>query len=209
MQKRQGLIITLTALLTGLTLVGGVAMYFVLRSTEKPAGLTAESKPTELPKSELPPSVTESIGDIAEAPVETTAPQEVPATPPAPDVARIIEQSAKAAESDRENNQENPPPAAANRNLGGVNWQKRDLRRRNLQGVQMGGSNLAGANLTGVDLSQTNLGGANLSGANLSGANLSQTDLRGANLEGADLRGTNLDAAYTDGANLKNAKLPN
>lgn len=93
------------------------------------------------------------------------------------------------------------------KNLGGVNWQGRDLRQLNLQNADLGGANLNDANLSSVDLSNANLGGANLSYANLSGVDLSNADLRGANLANANLSNANLSNADFEGANLSHAKL--
>lgn len=88
------------------------------------------------------------------------------------------------------------------KNLGGVNWQGRDLHTMNLRNANLGGANLAKANLSGVDLSSANLSGANLDKANLSNANLSSSDLRGANLQDANLNQANLNGTLLDGANL-------
>lgn len=208
MQKRQGLILTLTALLTGLTLVGGVVVYFVLRITEVPPITSVETQPR---RDSQDTSLANS--DIAEPPVDTSVPVETASSPLQP-----LEGNLDSPQNSDEKNQNinqgtnrnkiSNISNINNKNFGGVNWQKRDLRGKNLREAQLGGANLANANLNGVDLSRANLGGANLRGANLRGANLEGTDLRGANLDGADLRGTNLDAAFVDGANLQNAKLP-
>ncbi len=91
------------------------------------------------------------------------------------------------------------------KNLGGVNWRGKDLRRMDLQNANLGGANLANANLSGVILRDANLSGANLNHANLANADLSQADLRGANLSHANLQGANLHQALLDGANFTNA----
>lgn len=205
MQKRQGLILTLTALLTGLTLVGGVLIYFVLRNTEAPPMISTETQPQGNSRdSSL------SNPDIAEAPVDTSVPIETTSSElqPIEENQNSQQDSVEKSKNIDTNVNRNNINNINNKNFGGVNWQKRDLRSKNLREAQLGGANLANTNLNGVDLSRANLGGANLRGANLRGANLEGTDLRGANLDGADLRGTNLDAAFVDGANLQNAKLP-
>ncbi len=94
------------------------------------------------------------------------------------------------------------------KNLGGVNWEGKDLRSMDLQNADLGGANLANANLSGVNLRAANLSGANLHHANLSNADLSQADLRGTNLSHARLKGANLHQALLDGANFTNAIMP-
>ncbi|MGD1914430.1 MAG: pentapeptide repeat-containing protein [Rivularia sp. (in: cyanobacteria)] len=181
-KQRRGLLVTLAAILTGATLLSGVGIYLALKSLETPL---SSSDPSD--SSILQP-------DISRAPVETIAP---------PPVESSISQS---------NTTEITPPAYSKnkpaKNLGGVNWERKDLRQMNLSQVNLGGANLKNADLSSVDLSGANLSGANLSGANLNGANLRNADLRGTNLTNANLQRANLNGALLDGANLTGAVIP-
>ncbi|MEA5571474.1 pentapeptide repeat-containing protein [Calothrix sp. UHCC 0171] len=180
--QRQNLIFILAAILTGAVIVAGTLIYILLKTTETPSNLSSlTSSDTSV-----------STPDVAEAPVETSPPENIITIPADTKLQQPTSQ----------------PKANLGKNLGGVNLQNKDLRRMNLRQAQMGGANLAKSNLSGVDLSGANMGGANLSQANLTNANLSGADLRGANLSGANLKGANLDDAYTDGANFNGAILP-
>ncbi|GJD20536.1 hypothetical protein RIVM261_054920 [Rivularia sp. IAM M-261] len=183
--QRQGLLIILTAVLTGAVLVAGAGIYLLLKSVEKPVS-------TEPPNLEETRVSSNSVPDsnVSEAPVDTSIPV-------APSPAEKPTQPLQARSTIVTSN--------TRKNYGGANFQGEDLRGKSFRQAQMGGANLANSNLSGVDLSGANMGGANLARANLTKANLSNADLRGANLSGANLRGANLDGAKTDGANLNGA----
>lgn len=114
--------------------------------------------------------------------------------------------------------------------LGGVSFQRANLRDAHLYmavlqdssfrdadlsgailiGAALLDTNFSGANLAGAHLVGTYLADANLRGANLHGANLTYADLRHAQLSDADLSGATLfgaDLTHTDlsGANLRGA----
>ncbi|RUT09945.1 hypothetical protein DSM106972_004400 [Dulcicalothrix desertica PCC 7102] len=185
--QRQGLLIILTAVLTGAVLVTGAGIYLLLKSVEKPVSTEPSNLETRVSSNSVPNS------NVSEAPVDTSipvapSPAEKPTTATQPLQARstIVTSNTR-------------------KNYGGANFQGEDLRGKSFRQAQMGGANLANSNLSGVDLSGANMGGANLARANLTNANLNNTDLRGANLSGANLRGANLDGAKTDGANLNGA----
>lgn len=184
--QRQGQLFTLSAILTGATLMAGVGIYMVLKSVETPV--------VSLDKSLLEDSVV--APDLVEAPVDISVlpPKDIPAVP------RIQK-----------------PQTHPGKNLGGVNWEGRDLQGMTLRNANLGGANLEDTDLSGADLSGAILSGANLanaemsgvnlSGANLSGANLDNANLTNANLSSADLRGANLDDANLEGATLKGTLL--
>lgn len=178
-KHRQRLLLTLAAILTGGTLLTGVGIYMALKSVEKPLS----SSDTSI-----------SQPDISQAPVETMAPSSVENSTDGVNTTEIT-----------------PVPQPKNKpgkNLGGVNWEGKILRKMNLSKVNLGGANLKKADLSGVDLSGANLSGANLSNANLRNANLSNADLRGANLQEANLQEANLNGALLDGANLTGTVMP-
>ena len=82
------------------------------------------------------------------------------------------------------------------------NFQKIQLRRADLRGLD-----LSHADLRGADLSYSNLRDVNLSGANLSEVYLDEADLSGANLQGTNLQNASLIKAYLMKTNLENANL--
>ena len=82
------------------------------------------------------------------------------------------------------------------------NFQKIQLRRADLRGLD-----LSRADLRGADLSYSNLRDVNLSGANLSEVYLDEADLSGANLQGTNLQNASLIKAYLMKTNLENANL--
>ena len=100
-----------------------------------------------------------------------------------------------------------------------ISFEKANLQKLNLKGVELHGFNFKEANLRGANLEEADFGNANLERVNLEDANLVRANLKNANLEGASLRKTNLvgadlrfsNLAYTDlqGANLKRADLKN
>jgi hypothetical protein len=208
--QRQGLIFTLAAILTGGTLIAGIAVYMGLKNFD--TSVTPRANPIETPIEQLSdiPSTGE---DLSIPPVETSVSKQQQSKEkvslPAPQQKDI---STQITPNPIENKpkitgvtiQENEPA----KNLGGVNWKGRDLRKLNLRGADMGGANLANANLSSVNLNQTNLSGSNLVKANLKNANLKGADLRGANLSNADLTGANLNGTLLDGANLNGAIMP-
>lgn len=190
--QRQKLLFTLTAVLTGATLVVGVLIYAALKSFDT-------TTPTQQASVVQNDTTSEAPIETSASPIEETQilPQET-----------IVEPSTQA---------QNPTPIKQipqsqkfqpQKNLGGTNWRGRDLRKMNLRNVDLGGANLETANLSGVDLSGARLGGANLAKANLRGANLSKADLRGANLGDANLTGANLSGTLLDGANLNGTIMP-
>jgi len=197
--QRQGLIFTLAAILTGGTLIAGIAVYMGLKNFD--TSVTPRANPIETPIEQLSdiPSTGE---DLSIPPVETSVSKQQQSKEkvslPAP------QQKGISTKITAVTIQENEPA----KNLGGVNWQGRDLRKLNLRGADMGGANLANANLSSVNLNQTNLSGSNLVKANLKNANLKGADLRGANLSNADLTGANLNGTLLDGANLNGAIMP-
>lgn len=80
----------------------------------------------------------------------------------------------------------------------------RNLRGRDLHGLDWSHRNLEGADLSGADLRDTLLVGANLRGANLFSADLAGADLRGACLDDADLSQANGTDASFGNASLVN-----
>jgi uncharacterized protein YjbI with pentapeptide repeats len=189
--QRQGLLIILTAVLTGAVLIAGAGIYILLKSVEKP--VSTESSNLDKALSDAVP-----VPDASEAPVDTSIPL---LQTPEPEKSTSVTQQFQPKKITSSNKN-------IRKNYGGANFRGEDLRRKNFRLAQMGGANLANTNLSGVDLSGANMGGANLAQANLTNANLSNADLRGANLSGANLKGANLDGANTDGANLNGAILP-
>jgi uncharacterized protein YjbI with pentapeptide repeats len=183
--QRQGLLIILTAVLTGAVLVTGVGIYLLLKSVDKP------STTSNLENNTSSNNIV-SVPDASEAPVDTSAP-----------VPQVVEKPVTVKQSSQPSI--SVVTSSTRKNYGGANFQGEDLRGKSFRQAQMGGVNLANSNLSGVDLSGANMGGANLAGANLTKANLSNTDLRGANLSNANLKGANLNGAKTDGANLNGA----
>ena len=93
------------------------------------------------------------------------------------------------------------------KNLGGKNFQNRDLRQENLDGANLENANLTAVNLTDAVLQKANLRDANLSRARLGGADLTGADLRNANLELAGMQGANLSQANLEGLDLKGVSL--
>lgn len=172
--KRQSLLFTLSAVLTGATLLAGVGIYMALKSVETPVAAPNQQVAEQ----------TASVPDIKEVPVDTlvTSPEDTAVVPI----------------------QEQQEPG---KNLGGVHWNGKDLRRMKLRNANLGGANLANTDLSGVNLSGAILSGANLKNANLSGVNLSNANLGGANLNNANISNANLTSADFRGANLDNANL--
>jgi uncharacterized protein YjbI with pentapeptide repeats len=182
--QRQGLVFTLTAVLTGATLLAGVGIYMALKTVDKPNSSVAQQAQQQ---------TTEETSTIA--PVETSLPS-------------VEDRPAKPSQTTSVTQKPSSQPNEVGKNLGGVNFAGKDLRGMKLQNAHLGGANLREANLSGVDLSGANLGGANLAKANLRNANLKNADLRGANLADANLKEAKLNGASLDGANLNGAILP-
>ncbi|MBW4632119.1 MAG: pentapeptide repeat-containing protein [Iphinoe sp. HA4291-MV1] len=177
-QQRQSLLFTLSAVLTGATLLVGVGIYVALKSVETPVAA---------------PNQTVTAPDITEAPVDTLV-------PPAANTSVSPQEDTPVVLIQEQHNE-------LAQNLGGVSWEGKDLRGMKLRYANLGGANLANANLSGVDLSGATLSGANLDNTNLSGVNLSSANLSGANLNNANLRNANLSRADFRGANLGDANL--
>lgn len=93
----------------------------------------------------------------------------------------------------------------------GRNYERADLRDKNLRGVNFTACNFRGADLSGSDLRGATLIMADLSRAclhncDLRGANLALADLTNAYLKGADFRGANLWKAYLGGVLAKDTQ---
>jgi uncharacterized protein YjbI with pentapeptide repeats len=200
--QRQGLLLTLSAVLTGVALMTGVGIYVALKSVESPV-LTSEASP---------PNKSVALPDMTQIPVDTTAhTSNIPTNDPSYISQDLPQEQIPVAQA--VSKQQNEP----RKNLGGVNWSGRNLRGMKLRNANLGGANLENSDFNGVDLSGATLNGANLanadlshvnlSSANLSGANLDNANLSNANLYSADLRGANLDNANLNGANLKGTLL--
>ena len=186
-QQRQSLLFTLSAVLTGATLLAGVGIYMALKSVETPVAV---------------PNQTVTAPDITEVPVDTlvASPEDTP-------VVAIQEQQEPGKNLGGVNwkGKDLRGMKLRNANLGGANLANTDLSGVNLSGAILSGANLENANLSDVNLSNANLGGANLKNANISNANLSSADFRGANLDDANLEGAILKSTLLEGANLNGA----
>jgi uncharacterized protein YjbI with pentapeptide repeats len=186
-QQRQSLLFTLSAVLTGATLLAGVGIYMALKSVETPVAV---------------PNQTVTAPDITEVPVDTlvASPEDAP-------VVAIQEQQEPGKNLGGVNwkGKDLRGMKLRNANLGGANLANTDLSGVNLSGAILSGANLKNANLSGVNLSNANLGGANLKNANISNANLTSADFRGANLDDANLEGAILKSTLLEGANLNGA----
>ncbi|BAY42733.1 pentapeptide repeat protein [Scytonema sp. HK-05] len=189
-QQRQNLLFTLSAVLTGATLLAGVGIYMALKSVETPVAA---------------PNQTVTAPDITEVPVDTLVPppEHTPVVP-------IQEQQEPGKNLGGVNwkGKDLRGMKLRNANLGGANLANTDLSGVNLSGAILSGANLENANLSDVNLSNANLGGANLKNANISNANLSSADFRGANLDDANLEGAILKSTHLEGANLNGAIMP-
>lgn len=188
-QQRQSLLFTLSAVLTGATLLAGVGIYMALKSVETPVAV---------------PNQTVTAPDITEVPVDTLV-----ASPENPPVVPIQEQQEPGKNLGGVNwkGKDLRGMKLRNANLGGANLANTDLSGVNLSGAILSGANLKNANLSGVNLSNANLGGANLKNANISNANLTSADFRGANLDDANLEGAILKSTLLEGANLNGAMM--
>ena len=186
-QQRQSLLFTLSAVLTGATLLAGVGIYMALKSVETPVAV---------------PNQTVTAPDITEVPVDTLVPppEDTPVVP-------IQEQQEPGKNLGGVNwkGKDLRGMKLRNANLGGANLANTDLSGVNLSGAILSGANLENANLSDVNLSNANLGGANLKNANISNANLTSADFRGANLDDANLEGAILKSTLLEGANLNGA----
>ncbi|KAB8320468.1 pentapeptide repeat-containing protein [Tolypothrix campylonemoides VB511288] len=189
--KRQELLFTLSAVLTGATLLAGVGIYTALKNVETPAAAPNQQVPQ-----------TASVPDITEVPVDTlvASPEDTPIVP-------IQEQQEPGKNLGGVNwkGKDLRGMKLRNANLGGANLANTDLSGVNLSGAILSGANLNNANLSGVNLSNASLGGANLKNANISNANLTSADFRGANLGDANLEGAILKSTLLEGANLNGA----
>ncbi len=189
--QRHSLIISLSAVLTGVAILTGVGIHLVLKSLEAPVVNTASV------------TTSESLVAIKSPQLLSTVKQDL-TSPTIP---------LKSAKQDLRNSN------LAQKDLRAMNLSHADLRNANLteanlEGVDLSEADLVGANLSKANLSQTNLNGANLKTANLSQANLrnaklSHTDLSFANLSHAELSGTiGISEAILTGADLAGA-MPN
>jgi uncharacterized protein YjbI with pentapeptide repeats len=88
------------------------------------------------------------------------------------------------------------------RDISGIDLDKRDLSGAYLVGKTFHGANLAGANLKNASLEEASLIEANLVHAVLYNAHLDRADLREADLADASLAGANLNGAKLDGDRL-------
>ncbi|MBW4499382.1 MAG: pentapeptide repeat-containing protein [Scytonema hyalinum WJT4-NPBG1] len=185
--KRQELLFTLSAVLTGATLLAGVGIYIALKNVQTPVAA---------------PNQTVTAPDITEVPVDTlvASPEDTPVVP-------IQEQQEPGKNLGGVNwkGKDLRGMKLRNANLGGANLANTDLSGVNLSGAILSGANLKNANLSRVNLSNANLGGANLKNANISNANLTSADFRGANLDDANLEGAILKSTLLEGANLNGA----
>ena len=96
----------------------------------------------------------------------------------------------------------------------GRNYERADLRGKDLQGVNFTcgnfrGATLDGADLRGADFTNCDLSRASLHNVNAQGATFALADLTGAYLKGADFTGANMYFAYLRGVIAKNAKFEN
>ncbi|ARV60929.1 hypothetical protein BZZ01_21980 [Nostocales cyanobacterium HT-58-2] len=183
-QQRQGLLFTLSAVLTGATLLAGVGIYMALKSVETPV----------------------TAPDITQAPVDTLVP--LPANTPTVPIQEPQNELGKNLGGVNWKGKDLRALKLSHANLGGANLANTDLSGVDLSGAILSGANLANANLSGVNLSRANISGANLDNANISNANLSNADLKGANLNDANLEGAILKGTLLEGANLSGATLP-
>jgi len=190
--KRQELLFTLSAVLTGATLLAGVGIYIALTNVQTPVAAPNQQVPEQ----------TASVPDITEVPVDTlvASPENTPVVP-------IQEQQEPGKNLGGVNwkGKDLRGMKLRNANLGGANLANTDLSGVNLSGAILSGANLKNANLSRVNLSNANLGGANLKNANISNANLTSADFRGANLDDANLEGAILKSTLLEGANLNGA----
>ena len=93
----------------------------------------------------------------------------------------------------------------------GRNYERADLRHKDLRGVNFTACNFRGADLEGSDCRGSTFVAADMSRAclhncNFSGANLALADLTGAYLKGADFRNANMWHVYLKGVLAKDAK---
>jgi uncharacterized protein YjbI with pentapeptide repeats len=84
-----------------------------------------------------------------------------------------------------------------------------DLQKTNLRKADLNGAHLEGAELNGAHLEGAELNGAHLKGAHFRGAKLLNAHLEKADLEKADLNGTHLEGAELNFAHLQEAYLLN
>lgn len=93
----------------------------------------------------------------------------------------------------------------SDRRLQYIDFQRTDLYRADLSGVNLCDSNLHRADLSNTNLNSTDLSNANLSKADLSDANVQYADLSNANLSSASLSYAHLNATNLYETNLKEA----
>ncbi len=194
--KRQGLLFTLSAILTGATLLAGVGIYMVLKSVETPVATPNQQVPDQ----------TAIAPDVTEVPVDTlvSSPEDTPAVP----IQEHQNEPGKNLGGVNWKGKDLRGMKLRNANLGGAHLENTDLSGVDLSGAILSGAHLENANLSGVNLSNANLSGAHLENANLSNANLSSADLRGANLDDANLERAILKSTLLEGANLNDAIMP-
>jgi uncharacterized protein YjbI with pentapeptide repeats len=84
-------------------------------------------------------------------------------------------------------------------------FQRINLPKAELSGVDLSGCNFTEANFQGADLRESNLSRCNLSRVNFKGARLRRTNLIGSTLQGADFQGANLYRAKLIRSDLQNA----
>ncbi|WP_156818274.1 pentapeptide repeat-containing protein [Mastigocladopsis repens] len=190
-QQRQGLLFTLSAVLTGATLLAGVGVYIALKSGETPVAA---------------PDTSVTRSDMTQAPVDTLVP--LLADTPVVPIQKQQNELGKNLGGVNWKGKDLRTLKLRHANLGGANLANTDLSGVDLSGAILSGANLANAKLTGVNLSNANLSGANLDNTKLDNANLSGADFRGANLDDANLEGAILKSTILEGANLSGAIMP-